>query len=177
MRVGKVPWCAGEGLFTLFLLVQLLFLLVQLLILLLLQLLILLVELFIPPALWNFSSLLWNFSSFFLSNFLFFSLSIFKEPSSSLTLIFCSLSRVLIVKVVNHSHGGEQNNDIQITNPRFLFTFSHSHGREQNYDLQIQAWNIGSWIFQPVCQQEAKHWRRTGLQAGDWTILLFIDIR
>ena len=40
MRVGKVPWSAGEGLFTLFLLVQLL-------ILLLLPLLILLVELLI----------------------------------------------------------------------------------------------------------------------------------
>ena len=41
MRVGKVPWCAGEGLITLFLFVQLL-------ILLLLQLTILLVQVLIP---------------------------------------------------------------------------------------------------------------------------------
>ena len=47
MRVGKVPWCAGEGLFTLFLFVQLLKLLLLQLTILLVQVLIPLVELLI----------------------------------------------------------------------------------------------------------------------------------
>ena len=47
MRVGKVPWYAGEGLFTLFLFVQLLILLLLQLTILLVQALVPLVELFI----------------------------------------------------------------------------------------------------------------------------------